>query len=71
MDIEEVNDRLEELQDTFRSINANKANLDMFKIVSLLFAPLFWFQMISAYCIERAKLLVLIYKYYQVRAVKE
>ena len=35
LDIEEVTDRLEELQATYEEVEKNKANPDMFKIVSL------------------------------------
>ena len=59
LDLEEVDDRLIELQETVNQLIEYKENIDMFKIN------------LSAYCIERAKILRLIYKFKQVRSIRE
>ena len=59
IDLEEIDDRLIELQDTVGQLIDYKENLDMFKIN------------LSAYCIEKAKILSLIYKFKQVRSIRE
>lgn len=51
LDLEEVEDRMIELQETINQLIEYKENVDMFKIN------------LSAYCIEKAKILSLIYKF--------
>ena len=58
IDLEEVTDRLEEIQDTCHQMIANSQNKEMYKII------------ITAYSIERVKILSLIYKIRQCKAIK-
>ena len=59
LDLEEVDDRMIELQETVSQLIEYQENVDMFKIN------------LSAYCIEKAKILSLIYKFKQVRSFRE
>ena len=59
IDLDEIDDRLEEIQDQIEQMENFKDNEQILKVN------------ITVYSVEKAKILSLIYKYRQIRSVRE
>ena len=58
-EVDEIDDRLEELEKVVGDLETQTSNAEMLKII------------LTAYTIERSKILSLIYKFKQVRCIRE